>query len=843
MRRAALLLVMLANAGASLAEVRPTPDQVVMLHLERGGKHIRHEIPFHFPRTRSFRFCIPKSERFIRYVEVLREGSPAVVLRIPRGAPCLTRTLEAGDYRLVVEHDGSEVPAGGKRAFVHVPRLKQGTLTAAAPSGFDATCGSDNWYPNLYTFTAPDGSYVNGGGAVHTGTTPDDLVAPGGWSICPDGLGTYTVTHLDTSSSYFTTAAPPATDRRILDSTSGTPARFKVVDLGDSQFTLSASFDGALYPVVVGPDGVLSWADSGNPTVFTIAIVTQKGLADYPPLQVGEVGFYVQSCNYDAWPRYVVRRDVPSLAPFNAFFTGPLDNSFASLQTGPQTATRIYADANYAGATQTAGAPVSCLSGALAGSVSSIEVLPDRELIIATDTCKSCDLSGVNLSGLDLSGGQFQGSTFTGADLTGTNFQSASLDGASFAGATTVLTNTSFLGAIVRCTSFAANNLSSATFQIPNVFKPILTTDFSCWLDLAGATLNLDSFSLDDWRYMDLSGASITGGLSGVTLSPTSEGKPRDFSGGIFDHMELQGTKLDGANFGCATSGTGGPVCTRLTGTNLIGASLKKATFTSAVLQGAKLGYANLDAANLCGARLNESAAGQSASLVGAFLHAVNLAQADLTGADLTNASFYSGFSSGSGPSSCQPSPICNPTPTCASAVKATLNNAIFSGAYLSGVDFTDATPQGVDFSNAYLPGANFTNANLSRDERTLKRTNFTGATLQGATLPQTTDYATFLSGYVNLASSGTLLVKIPDENLKFTGFKPATNRTPGCVQYTYSHPTAVTGSTGTTNTCPNGDFGPCSNAQWTAPQVPAPALPSNCTSSTYDYNWLSPPQ
>jgi len=805
MRRSSLLVAMVVLAGAfgARAQGRFTPDDVVMLHLTRGGQHVERTVPFHFPRTRSFRFCIPKDEPYIRSVTVLRDENPAVVLRIPRGAPCVTRTLEAGFYRLVVDHDGTAVPPDGARAFVHVPRIKQGALTSeGTPSGF--TCNAT--YGDVhYTFTAPDGSYVNGNSSsVYTRATPDDLYSPGGWKICPDGLGNYTVGHSFATTSYWTASGPPGTDTLIHSSTSGPGAKFKLVDLGSGQFTLSANFGGTLYPIVVSA-GALHWATFGSPAVFTIALVTQFGNSgSYPPLQAGEAGFH-RDCGYTPGPRVLFRRDVPDLAPFVSLFA-TLDNTFSSLRTGPQTATRFFADAGYGGASQVATADVSCLSGPLQDAISSVEVLPDRELVAATKQCQSCNLSSVDLSGLDLSGGQFQNSTFTGANLTGTTFQSANLSGAHLGGADTMMTNTSFLGAVVRCTSFAGADLSTATFQLPQYgIKPVVTTDFSCRLDLTGATFGLSTFPLSQWRFADLTGAKID--LTGVTLS--TDASPLDLSGAILDDHDFSGSTLDAANLGCAASGSGAPVCTRLTRAIFDNASLRKANLAGALLNDAQLFQANLDGADLTGAQL------RSATLDGAFLRNASLANADLTGAFLKYASFHGGDAAG-----------------------ARLDSTTFTGAYLAGADFSGACAIAANFSGAYLPGASFDGARLRSDVTTGSSASFSKAFLQGASFSGAdVENASFLSAYVNLTSGGTLLVQLPGDNVAFAGFQPSAGATPGCVSFPYATST-TTPTTDDSNTCPNGGTGPCTAAQWSTPYLAPPVLPAGCSTATADQSW-----
>jgi uncharacterized protein YjbI with pentapeptide repeats len=510
-----------------------------------------------------------------------------------------------------------------------------------------------------------------------------------------------------------------------------------------------------------------------------------------------------------------------------------------SVKVGPQTQAILFADANYGGQVQPIAADTSCLNGTAIGSgASSFQITPYRDFLVATDACQNCNLSGLDLSGLTLTGGQFQGTTFTGANLANTNLQSASLNNANVNSATTLLTNTNFLGALVRCTNFSGADLSQATFQVSGVIAPVVTTDFSCRVDLTSATLNLSTFPLTQWRYFNLTGAKING-LTGATLSTTAS--RLNLSGVIFNSTDLRGAKLDGAILDGVTAASGASISSQLIDANLNSVSLKKASLVSAVLKGANLDFANLDSANLCSAFLDGSpTTSKSASLQGAYLRNVNLSQAHLTGAFLKNADFYS-TSNTATTTGCL-STNCGPTTGCASAINAVLNSATFTGAYLSGVDFSGSTPQGVDFSGAYLVGANFTRANLSEDSNTGRTTNFSGTYLQGAafTTPVSVTDANFTNAYVSTAGA-QLFMQLSSANLQFVGYQPpASPGIPGCVQFTPPHGT-VAPATNSTNTCPNGSAGPCGALPWPPPLIPLPS-PGSCTKDTYDLNWIIPP-
>jgi uncharacterized protein YjbI with pentapeptide repeats len=909
--------------------LRAKPHQVVILHLEQGTKHgksIRNTIPYLFPETAPYTFCVPKEDPHIRSLELVREGSHGVVVHVPRGAPCKTRTIAAGLYQLHVDHDGTDIPAEGVKAFIHVPRFKrpmlvgneqssrstEALLAADAQSSFPS-CGDGPFFDNdaRLLFTAPNGSYViadfDSGRIVASDQTPPSDYS-GTWVICQDGSDNYNVIKpplVSGAPDFFFSTGPPNTDTSFYsegeDNTNGyEPTAFKLTDLGNGQFTLAANFGGMFYPIVVGADGALHWTTSGAPTTFTIVLKYYEPGVAAQPLLPGEVALF-QACDYDVsnTGTWVFNTSISDFEPFHIVNTSfSLDNTVASVKLGPLTIATLYANANFSGTAQVMTADTPCLSSTPlgVGTASALKIQSARDFIASTKTCQNCNLSGVDLSYLDLSGGDFTGSIFIGANLTNTNFQSTTMDHANLSsyGGAVILTNTDFRDARLHCTNLQDSQLRDAFFwdDITPPILPIITRDFSCRLALQYASLNVGTFPVSDWRYLilnhavihdgsgqtlstisdplDLSRAKLSGahpltyvGLAGANLSgadftgtnltgadlqavisvdpETKTNVPAVFTSATLTEANLQqanlvGARFQGAQLNSATLEDAILDGANLTDANLTDTSLKGVTLTNALLQGADLNFTNLDGANLCAAKLNESPTSSlSATLQGAFLRNVNLAQADLTGASLVNANFYSSIAT----TTCLPAANCGPT-SCASAVDATLNNAVFTGAYLNGVDFSGSTPQSVDFANAALVGANFTNANLSQDINTGKRTNFTGAFLQGATFTNANVTGTnFTSAYVDLTSThgDTLLFQLdPATHIAFPGYQQEAGSTLGCVEFTSLDQTSLPG-TNSGNLCPDGNPGPCSTTQWQS-STPPP-LPTSCTTSTVDFNWI----
>ncbi len=364
---------------------------------------------------------------------------------------------------------------------------------------------------------------------------------------------------------------------------------------------------------------------------------------------------------------------------------------------------------------------------------------------------------------------------------------------------------------------------------------PTITAANGCRLLVRAATLNLATFPLSYWRYMDLSGATIEG-VAGATLS--TKAAPLDLSGALLSGVDFSTAIMDGANLGCFPSKPGQtaacpssgttPVCAVLQGTKLNYTSLKGACLRSANLQGADLSYANLDGADLGSADLQALTYGAPATLTGAFLRDVTLTSANLTGVIANYANFYSSESG------------------TASASGATMTGSKWNNAYLANVDLANAVLQSTEWNQAVLLGATFDSADLSKNTTAGEITDFSGAYLQGTDFDnaQVTD-ANFTSSYWDVAGNVTLNIELQRGNLEFTGYW----NDPGaaeCVQAIY--PTTTFPITSGSNTCPDGSLGPC-DAVWEKPQTPIdqatpavavdPALPGNC--SVTDILWTFP--
>jgi uncharacterized protein YjbI with pentapeptide repeats len=832
--------------------LRATPHQTVILHLEsapRSRRMVEQAIPYVFPETATYKLCLPEKEPFLRRIELERDDGSEPALRVQRGQKCQTREVRAGLYHLRVHHDGGDVASDGAKAFVHLPKMQRAadapakagrrSLAATAPAPAFFNCDA------RYVFSAPNGAFPTAvpGQPVQAVAAPVDTIWSSAWYVCPDANDNVAVVAITVEPNpdlmAMTASGPDGGDTRIyareIPSDWSQARTFKLIDLGKGEFSLMAKFAGQLYPVVVDESGGLRWQATGTPTVFRTELRTYFETTLAPAPAYGEV-IFEDDC-YDNSLYWVFNSDVADFRRYTVFGV-TLDEAIGSVFLSPdipRIPVSLFPEADYGGFEQVFTQARTCLADStLNYAVGSMKIRTLREFVASTNECQGCNLSGVNLSDLDLTGGNFQSSTFLGANLSGTVLQAARLDNANLGGADTMLTGTNFVSAFLECTSFGGADLSEAVVLDEGI-KPIVKTDFSCRVDLTGARFRLDTFPLADWRYFDLTGARIDA-IQGAAVSTAAS--PLDLSGAVLDQANFGSVILDHANLGCAATAKG-PVCTRLVETNLTSASLQKANLANALLQGAGLKFANLDGANLCAAKLNQSpTSGVSANLQGAFLRNVNLAQGDLTGAVLQHADFYSTTTK----TSCNPSAACDFVGQCASAVNAQMAFANLEKAYLAGVDFAGAGAQAANFAGAVLTGSHFTNVDLGQYAGAGSAANFTEAWLQGTTFSNAVVRgADFTSAVVDLANTKgkTFLAQLSvAENIAFPFYTPYAASTPGCVQFTT---TAVTGLPGTdvTNFCPDGNPGPCTNAQWQTPRVPPVSLPASCSLATNDWNWI----
>ena len=208
----------------------------------------------------------------------------------------------------------------------------------------------------------------------------------------------------------------------------------------------------------------------------------------------------------------------------------------------------------------------------------------------------------------------------------------------------------------------------------------------------------------------------------------------------------------------------------------------------------------------------------------------MDLSKANLTGVIANYANFYSGVSG------------------TATANYATMTGSKWNNAYLANADFGNAVLQSTEWTQAVLVGANFESADLSKNTTAGEITDFTGAYLQGAVfLNATVTDADFTSTYWDAVTANDFYIQLQRGNLEFTGYWNDPD-TPECVYVSYpnsNNEAAGTPLTSASNTCPDGNLGPC-DAVWGNPKTPIDqatpassysALPGSCTTS--DSMWI----
>ncbi len=861
-----------------------TLDQILVLDLEPAAQGdtsllLINSIPFQVTGGEQVAYCIPADEPHITELKVLtRTGQ--LKYRVTPGSDCTAVALSAGRYTLQVEHDASTIDPPGQLAFI-----RQTNATSVMD---DSASPSPPW--DFFTFKGPNGKYVSlanpesDPGALSA--TADTVTAetvfltgklgllgsssciPGSTSLAPyasspvAGLAWYPPISggslfpddelLAIKIDATTTAVKDSCKAAGKNEFGACVVSFTIKDLGNHVFNL-LSTDNCVHqtgttPIFLDEFNVLKLNPSAVETGAsgTAFKVDYTGyLCDGGPcsatdlnLKTGEVAVFSE-CNFQG-PAIVFAADVADFSVYNdapsnkGIVYGIRDNAAASIITGPDTLVELWTDAGSSGDNTVYGIPedVACLSNTpVDGQVSQMKIVSARQYISDTGGCDYCNLTGINLSDIDLGEKSFIKTTFISANLNGVSFKNATLKSTDFSGTGTQLDGTDFSGALLECTDFGSTDLTMATFGANTI-----TTDFSCRLNLASATLDYDTFTAADWRYFNLTG-SVVNNVPAILSSDTA---PLDLSGAMLGNVDwLKDVSIDYANLGCYTgigNGTavcpapgGDKVCTTLTDTVLTGASLTNVCLEFAQLQGALLEFANLDKADLSDAVLLARTHGTAATLEGAFMRDVSIKNADLTGVSMINVNFYKGQNA-------------------ADASGATLTNANLSGAYLAGVDFSDAVLRGTTWSKAVLVASNFNGADLSADAIS-SSSNFDGAYMQGSVFANAmVTGADFTNTYWDLGTtSQTLNYLVPPDNLRFTGYWNSLANEE-CVQAIYTPAPSGPPQTDSTNTCPDGSFGPCSNAQWTSPLVPfsgtdsqtraalSPDFPGNCT--TADFLW-----
>ncbi len=566
--------------GKYYAKYEKNKDKYRKNHKKNKDKHKKqklylgdHELKwnsvrFLIPEATEVSFCLPEEEPYIAALELETADGERVLWSRP-GDDCRVLELEADRYRLHVLHDGTELSTSGAKAFLHRP-------TTAFLLG---SSNNPDMVPDFIALRGPDGQFVSSDTSPPLITLQTAATAVGPqevWYVAfaanAQGVGTKFRLHDGNNNAvkvqvdFF--GDPPGginagnklfigtDDPNNVGCCDDAVTTFRFHDLGNGIINLDMAYRAPQTllegPVGLNPDNELHYSQVNTDFTWDYKGFDCGSACDSSnlPLQEGEVALFA-GCNYTG-PAIVFRDDVPRFSIYNGAAGKGLamgNDMAASVRVGPNTLAFLYADGQFGGSFTGVGADVPCLDETNLGSstASSLQIETLSQYILSTNTCENCILTGIDLSNYDLSDGIYSGSTFSGANLTDTNFQGATLTSANFFGATTALTQTDFTNALMQCTDLSRTDLTDSIFGA----GPVLTTDFSCRLDLSLAKLNIDTLPFADWRYLNMNDATIFNG-AGTTISTLAD--PVDFSGALLSGVTgLSGAILDGADLGCAT--------------------------------------------------------------------------------------------------------------------------------------------------------------------------------------------------------------------------------------------------------------------------------------------------
>ena len=707
-------------------------SQVVIHDLEptSGPGALAENLSHHRLEDGTYRFCVEPGDRFVKRL-IVEDDDGNVRAQVDASTPCADLRLQAGTYQLRTFHDGSAIHGAHRVGFVH--RKKSSPLLGSTPSvpqqGFWALAPDDptgqqrpgvlralppdqnldsTFYPQVEPIVADFSSklidaralfnFESLGGDAPLGNVPymDYINRP--LDITVDIFSS------PSSSFVLNTGGLEPWNKFGINA-------LQIVDLGNMKVQLQeapALSPSAYTGFFIDTDSTVKWGSKPASASYMNATVLFRAFPIYPfganvTLQEGEIGVFT-GCNYQG-PLGVFVLDTPDLTAFSTV-DAPVATT-GSVKVGPNTGVILYSGPNYTGSRVVITADTPCLSGTpVAFASASLEVEPQLQIFLATSTCESCNLAGVDLTGTDLSGVDLQGTSLAGAILTNVHFNDAvSLAGTDFSGATLFCTDLS--GSPGQVVDLTQTTFTNAKFK----------TDFSCRANFSYTHVTPLGAGLDPqvWRYLDLTGAILDPNPAGPASLDLSQGM---LPGATFQDSSYPAIQLTNANLAGADL-TGTYFQTNLTDAHPV---LAGATLDGVIGFGSDAGPSQrLFGANFSGASLQclalDGGAQRCVDLSGADLRGASFVGAVLTGANLTGAVLQSGTFTGP--------PV--------QFVDAGLTGVQgLTGANLQGVDFAGAILDQLDLSGAQLGGTNFTGASLQGVTLAAVQ-NLPGATLTGA--------------------------------------------------------------------------------------------------------------
>lgn len=467
------------------------PGQVVVLHLdatEPGADLVMHTIRYLVEETTDLTFCIPADEPHLKALELVTESFGESMLHAEPGEECVAVRIPPGAYELHIAHDGTNVPSGGIKAFLHHPQQRASSLSRAQlTNGGAAGVGS---------FSVPDFMAFTYGGKFVTDATASPLLAlqpavtsvddhavfrfsggPTQYSM-KDGTGATVMaqTSCGTTGTLFVGSSGASSAAQMFEFSEPSFGQFRFCAVRTSCGSSPACIDRQ------SSTNILQY--NQNDTTGTIFTVDYKGYdcttscdSDSLQLEQGEVAVFAGE-NYTG-PAAVFRLDVPKFSIYNSAASSKLavgNDMVSSVRLGPDTFAILYQNGSYGGASVIVGEDTPSLAGTAVGNAAAssmhINAIDIHQYILETNGCENCVLPGIDLSGLDLTGTNFSGTRLSGANLSNTVLREATLDDATLSGSETILSATDFTFASLHCTDLSETDLTAASFGslVSNLF-------------------------------------------------------------------------------------------------------------------------------------------------------------------------------------------------------------------------------------------------------------------------------------------------------------------------------------------------------------------------------------
>jgi uncharacterized protein YjbI with pentapeptide repeats len=814
-------------------------------------------IPVRLSAAEVLRACIPEDEPDVVGVS-LASSDGRVYWSHQRGTICPTFVeAPAGDYSLRITHGSDPAQGGGRTAFVYKPAATEPALLSTAVAG---------WYQYAYATlrSAKSGHLLkwdtNGNAAIDYASNSDAEV------ISLASLLQYAA-DVWTQPSDLRPPLYPLSGNRV------SYCRQKFFPFPHAtQFICT----GVSHPngADLAPELGEYLADSPNSPSLDPAYDADAGAfivnpryfsnADLYQPKEGEVVLY--------WP---LRSDFPRGGfVFNADTRSPLPEfQPTEIRLGPNTVfSSKKSDFFWQFIT---------VSGKLSwppfsNGMKSIVIRTAHDIVVSTNRCPGCDLSGLNLSGENLFFADLTGAKLRNVIADGTNFGNARLRGADFSGASLRGANfsSSYTRTVLEGASFANANLRGASFA---------NTHLGC-VDLRNADLGGADFGNSGFQCVDMSGAKLRGArfdavpkipipVTGFSLigAPIASACLQDQSWikPSFDPISgapattpdanglFAGLACSGANLARAQISTAAPpprawkymdlseadMAEISPGDDFSNIDFSRGHYRSLRLDYAKLRCSKFDTADLINASFAHADLSCNGTDLGfnnnghsTFLNA-NLRGANLAYVNANNADFSKALLSGD--------PAADPSKPESSAANmsylwaenvtfgdtdltrvnfsnaqimlkptfsGTLVGANFAGAVLPAADFSKAKLQGVNFTNANLTGAKFANAMMGL--LVSMKTNFAGAFLQGADFTGVEANDTDFTNATMATTDGNWW------NFQQWSWdpNPALSQS-DCSPFGYSA-TQWPSRTFQSTICPDGSRGPCTDKAWTAKPV-----------------------